>query len=656
MSNKTIKPNVSCSCSTNSCSTKQESSHDHSHNSSITLKSTWNLIASALLLGLALIISKTSMGEDLPFYLAPVLYGISYILVAFSVLKEAVKSILVSRDFFNEFTLMSIATLGALAIGEYPEAVAVMLLYSIGELLQSLAVARATNNISNLLDIRTVEARLITNDGINSLPVEEVEVGSHLQLRVGDKVPLDGILLSDRARFNTAALTGESTPQTKYKGDSVLSGMVNVDGVIEIESTKVYKDSALSKILEMVQDASERKAKTELLMRKFARIYTPIVFFLALLLTVLPYFIVADYQFKSWLYRSLVFLVISCPCALVISIPLSYFAGIGAASRNGILFKGANYLDVLAKVKTVIMDKTGTLTKGVFEIQSIDVIGDKDEFLDVLSAVESFSSHPIATAILNYNKPKQELIDKISAVEEIAGQGVKCLFGDKEVLVGNSKLLESHNVTYQLETSLPQGTTILVSIGGVYQGLVLIADEIKEDAVEAIERLHKQGVDSIVLLSGDNDAITQDIGRRVGVDYAEGNLLPDGKLSYIESLMAKHDRKICFVGDGINDAPALAMSDVGVAMGALGSDAAIEVADVVIQTDEPSKVALAKKIAKATRKIVFQNIALAFGIKAFVLLLGALGLATMWEAVIADVGVTILAVFNAIRVLYIKSY
>lgn len=657
MTKRKIKPDVSCACSSSSCSSTESHGHDHDHSDgSITLNNTWHLILSALILGLAMLLTKTSLGDEVPYFIPPILFGISYILVAFSVLKQAVESIWVSKDFFNEFTLMSVATLGALAIGEYPEAVAVMLLYSIGELLQGLAVSKATSNISDLLDVRTVEARQVTESGIELVDVDEVEVGTKIQIRVGDRIPLDGVLLSNQARLNTAALTGESTPQTKYKGETVLSGMVNVEGVIEIETTKLYDDSALSKILEMVQDASDRKAKTELLMRKFARWYTPAVFFLALLVAFAPALFVADYVFTDWLYRALVFLVISCPCALVISIPLSYFGGIGAASKNGILFKGANYLDVLAKVNTVVMDKTGTLTKGVFKVQSVHTEDSKESFLDILSAVETYSSHPIAKAIQEFNKPKQDLIDKVKDVEEIAGHGLKCTIDNEEILVGNSKLLKSHGVSYDKKIDEIAGTTILLSKNGVYQGVVLIADEIKEDATDVVSKLHKEGVHSVVLLSGDNDGITQEVGRKVGVDKAVGDLLPDGKLSYLEQLKEDINQIVCFVGDGINDAPSLALSDVGVAMGGLGSDAAIEVADVVIQNDEPSKVAMAIKIAKATRKVVFQNIALAFGIKAFVLLLGALGLATMWQAVIADVGVTIFAVFNAMRVLYIKNF
>lgn len=631
-------------------------SHEHNHSGALDVKELAPIIFSTVLLVLGLILEHTVWGASFPSYVYPIFYILAYIPVAFPVLREAVEAVIHEKDFFNEFSLMGIATIGALSLGEYPEAVAVMLLYSIGELFQSMAVGKATKNIESLLDVRVEEARRITPTGIDIIPSEEVKIGDRFQLRVGDKLPVDGVLFSDKASFNTVALTGESVPQTKRRGEPVLAGMINLDGVIEIESSRVYKDSALSKILEMVQEATERKAKTELLMRKFARWYTPAVFGLAVVLAFLPALLVSDYVFTEWLYRALVFLVISCPCALVISIPLGYFGGIGAASRKGILFKGANYLDQMSHVNTVVVDKTGTMTEGVFEVQEVFAEGDRQSFLDITSAVESFSSHPIAQAILAYHNANQAIIDRIENIEEVAGHGVKCELDGDILLVGNYKLLDKFGVSYDSKVKEIVGTTILVSKGNQYLGAIHIADKIKEDAEEAVLSLHQSGVKNIIMLSGDNPAITQEVGDKIGIDKAIGGLLPQEKVAYVEDLKKNPKNVICFVGDGINDAPSLALSDIGIAMGAMGADAAIEVADVVIQTDQPSKISKAIKIAKATRKIVFQNIALAFSIKLFVLLLGALGIATMWEAVIADVGVTILAVLNAVRILYKKDF
>lgn len=630
-------------------------SHNHS-SSGIDWKSLIPIISSAILLIVGLVLSHTTLGETLPSNLFPILFALAYLPVAYPVLKEAVVTAYCSKDFFNEFSLMGIATLGAFAIGEYPEAVSVMLLYSIGELFQSLAVGKATKNIESLLDVRVEEARVISGEGIKIVPSEEVAIGDKIQVRVGDKIPVDGVLISEKASFDTVALTGESIPQTIRKDESVLAGMINLDGVIEILATKEYKDSALSKILEMVQDATERKAKTELLIRDFARVYTPIVFGLAVAVAFLPFFFVDNYIFTEWLYKALIFLVISCPCALVISIPLGYFGGIGAASRKGILFKGANYLDMMAKINTVVMDKTGTMTEGVFQVQNVYAIEDNNELKEITSAVESFSSHPIANAILSYHRPNVDVIEKLTDIEELAGHGIKCKMDDELILVGNYKLLDKHGIKYDDSVKNIVGTTILVSKGDKYLGAFHIADKIKEDASETILALHREGIKEIIMLSGDNDAITKEVGKIIGVDKAIGGLLPHEKVAYIEKIKENTDNRVCFVGDGINDAPALALSDVGISMGAMGADAAIEVSDVVIQTDQPLKISKAIKIAKATRQIVFQNIALAFGVKLFVMLLGVIGIATMWEAVIADVGVTIVAVLNAIRILYMKSF
>ncbi|MAP53269.1 MAG: cadmium-translocating P-type ATPase [Altibacter sp.] len=574
-------------------------------------------------------------------------YAVAYLPVGFPVIKEGWKSIK-NGDFFTEFLLMSIATIGAFAIGEYPEGVAVMLFYAVGELFQSAAVKKAKGSIKALLDVRPNEALVYRNNNYVSVNPETVAIGEKIQVRVGEKIPLDGILLSEKGSFNTAALTGESKPDTIAKGEKVFAGSINLDGVIEIETTKEFKDSSIARILDMVQNATARKSKTELFIRKFARIYTPIVVFLAIGLTFIPYFFVDYYVFSDWLYRALIFLVISCPCALVISIPLGYFGGLGAASKNGILFKGASYLDEMTKVNTVVMDKTGTVTKGVFKIKEIKAIGWKEpEFMKYLMAMEEQSTHPIAKAIMEYKADGEDF--QASEVTEIAGKGLKGTVNGKTVLVGNKALMISNNIEVPSETDNILESIVMVSIEGKFAGYVIIADELKEDAHEAIKQIRESGISKIIMLSGDKDSITQQVAKEMGVDWAKGGLLPEDKLAEVEKLMAETDNKVAFIGDGINDAPVLAASDVGIAMGGLGSDVAIETADVIIQTDQPSKIARAIKIGRSTRKIVWQNIGLAFGVKAVVLVLGAGGLATMWEAVFADVGVALLAILNAVR-------
>ena len=579
-------------------------------------------------------------------------YAVAYFPVGFPVLKEGWKSIL-KGDFFTEFLLMSIATIGAFAIGEYPEGVAVMLFYSVGELFQNAAVRRAKSNIKALLDVRPNEALVYRNEDYISVNPETVEIGEKVQVRVGEKVPLDGVLLSEKGSFNTAALTGESKPNTLAKGEKVFAGSINLDGVIEIETTKAFKDSSIARILDMVQNASARKSKTELFIRKFARVYTPIVVFLAIALTFLPYFFVDNYVFQEWLYRALIFLVISCPCALVISIPLGYFGGLGAASKNGILFKGASFLDEMTKVTTVVMDKTGTVTRGVFKIKEINALDREEaEFMKYLMAMEEKSTHPIAKAILEY-KAEGEYFEATN-VSEVAGKGLKGTVNGKTVLVGNKALMTSNGIEVPKETDTIVESIVMVSMENKFAGYVIIADELKEDAHEAIRQIRKSGISKIIMLSGDKDSITQQVAKELGIDTAKGGLLPEDKLAEVEKLMAEKDTKVAFIGDGINDAPVLAASDVGIAMGGLGSDVAIETADVIIQTDQPSKIALAIKIGRSTRQIVWQNIGLAFGVKAVVLVLGAGGLATMWEAVFADVGVALLAILNAVRLQKMK--
>lgn len=579
-------------------------------------------------------------------------YGIAYLPVGFPVVKEGWESIK-KGDVFTEFFLMSIATIGAFIIGEYPEGVAVMLFYAVGELFQNAAVNRAKSNIKALLDVRPNEALVYRNDDYTSVSPEMVEIGEKVQVRVGEKVPLDGILLSEKGSFNTAALTGESKPDTIAKGEKVFAGSINMDGVIEIETTKEFKDSSIARILDMVQNATARKSKTELFIRKFARVYTPIVVFLAIAVTFLPYFFIDDYVFRDWLYRALIFLVISCPCALVISIPLGYFGGLGAASKNGILSKGASFLDAMTKINTLVMDKTGTVTKGVFKIKEVKAIGWKEsDFMKYLMAMEEQSTHPIAKAIMEYKEDGEDFEAK--DVSEIAGKGLKGIVNGKTILVGNKALMLANNIDVPTETDSIVESIVLVAIDNKFAGYVVIADELKEDAKETITTLHKVGIKNIMMLSGDKDSITQQVARELGIENAKGGLLPEDKLNEVEILKQNPNNKIAFIGDGINDAPVLAASDVGIAMGGLGSDVAIETADVIIQTDQPSKVVRAIKIGRSTRKIVWQNIVLAFGVKVIVLILGAGGLATMWEAVFADVGVALLAILNAVRLQRMK--
>lgn len=574
-------------------------------------------------------------------------YVIAYAPVGFPVLKAGWDNIL-KGDFFTEFFLMGIATIGAFALGHYHEGVAVMLFYSIGELFQHDAVKKAKGNIQALLDVRPNSALVFRNGQFVSVHPEIVEVGETIQVRVGEKVPLDGKLLSHRASLNTAAITGESKPDSLQTGENVYAGSINLDAVIEIETTKNFDNSSIARILHLVQDASARKSRTELFIRKFARVYTPIVVFLAIGLTFLPYFFVSDYVFQDWLYRALVFLVISCPCALVISIPLGYFGGLGAASRNGILFKGASFLDAITKINTVVMDKTGTITKGIFKVKEVKTFGMTEaEILPYLVALEANSTHPIAAAILEYGK--DVLILESSEVREIAGKGLIGKVNNKTILVGNKSLMDSNNIEVPVEIEGIVESVVLIAIEGKLEAYVTIADELKEDAHQAIEQLRLLGISNIWMLSGDKASITEKLGRDLDLQNAIGGLLPEDKLREVEALKRFPGNKVAFIGDGINDAPVIAASDVGIAMGALGSDVAIETADIIIQTDHPSKIARAIKIGRSTRRIVWQNIGLAFGVKLIVLILGAGGLATMWEAVFADVGVAFLAILNAIR-------
>ncbi|RKE80396.1 heavy metal translocating P-type ATPase [Epilithonimonas arachidiradicis] len=642
-------------CSSGCCETDQHqehshqhnhSDHDHSHGSSKTgLIISLIIFFSGLFLDFWLRVDWFTGNQWLRFGW----YFASYILVAFLVFKEAFE-LARKLDFFNEFSLMGIATIGAFAIGEFPEGVAVMLFYTIGEMFQESAVNRARNNIKSLLDVRPKEATVFRDGNWKTISPEDVKIGEKIRVKVGEKIPLDGVLLSEKASLNTSALTGESKPSSIQKSEEVLAGMLNLDQVVEIETTKLFENSSIVRILQMVQDASSRKAKTELFIRRFAKIYTPIVFVLALLVTLVPYVFVENYIFRDWLYRGLVFLVISCPCALVISIPLGYFGGIGAASRNGILFKGSNFLDIIANVTMVVMDKTGTMTKGVFKVQ--DIVPEnisKDDFLSILSSVESHSTHPIAKAVSEFH-PSDQIPE---SVEELSGKGIKAVINQQRILAGNTKLLKTFNINYPEFLEEIVETTVVLAIDNEYKGYITISDEVKDDSELAINNLKNNGIKT-VMLSGDKDSLTQNIAKKLGIDSAFGGLLPEGKVEKLENLKSNPKEVIAFVGDGINDAPVLALSDVGIAMGGLGSDAAIETADVVIQTDQPSKIATAIKIGKATKKIVYQNIGLAFGVKIIVLILGAGGLANMWEAVFADVGVALLAILNAVRIQNMK--
>ena len=577
-------------------------------------------------------------------------YLLAYIPVGLPVIREAYEAIK-KKDIFNEFSLMVTATIGAFFIGEYPEGVAVMLFYSVGELFQESAVNKAKNNIKALLDIRPDTASVFREGHFEDVNPSTVNIGERIQIKAGEKVPLDGTMLSSQSSFNTSALTGESTPRTIHTGETVLAGMLNLDKVIEIQVEKRYEDSSLSRILALVQDATSRKAKTELLIRRFARIYTPAVFALALMITIIPFFVVSDYVFSDWLYRALVFLVISCPCALVVSIPLGYFGGIGAASRNGILFKGANYMDMLTKVNTVVMDKTGTLTHGVFNVQEVvSPVYPEQEFMEIMASIESHSNHPIAKAISEYYTASGGKTLSMTEVEEIAGHGLKAQMNDKTVLAGNTKLMKKYGIVYDETIDSIVETVVILSIDGTYAGYMTIADEIKQDAASSVQSMKSLGIHT-VMLSGDKTSIAKKIAQEIGIDSVAGDLLPEDKAAYVSQLKEDPKRTVAFVGDGINDAPVLALSDIGIAMGGMGADAAIEVADVVIQTDQPSKIVTAIQISKATQHIVKQNIIFVFIVKGLVLTLGALGVATMWEAVFADVGVALIAILNAIRIL-----
>lgn len=584
-----------------------------------------------------------------------ILYFVAYLIVGSKVLLISVKNI-IRGQVFDENFLMSIATIGAFAIGEYPEGVAVMLFYQLGEFFQDAAVNNSRKSIKALMDIRPDYANLKIGDDIKRVAPEDIKVGDYIIIKPGEKVPLDGKVIEGNSTVDTSALTGESIPRDVYTGDDILSGFINKNGLLTVEVSKEFGESTVSKILDLVQNASSKKSPTESFITKFARYYTPVVVFIALGLAVIPPLLINGASFADWLYRALIFLVVSCPCALVVSIPLGFFGGIGGASKNGILIKGSNYLEALYYVDTVVFDKTGTLTKGTFKVTELNASNgfEKDELLEYAAYAESYSTHPIALSIVKaYNKE----IDKseIQEYHEISGYGIKTKIRTRDVLVGNSRLMEKENITFVNIEAL--GSIVHLAIDKKYAGYIVISDELKHDSAKAIEGLHNIGIKKIVMLTGDIKSVGEKVGKDLGIDEVYAELLPDQKVEKLEELEQRkgHKSKLVFVGDGINDAPVLARADIGIAMGGLGSDAAIEAADVVIMTDEPSKIISAIRIARRTRKIVWQNIVFAMVVKAVVLILGAGGLATMWEAVFADVGVAVVAILNAMRVINIKE-
>lgn len=581
-------------------------------------------------------------------YLYLTLYGLSYLAVGGSVWIKAFNS-LKKGTLFSEFFLMGIATIGAFALGEYAEGVAVMLFYTIGEYAQHGAVHRARNSIKKLIDQQPDIAFVERNGETIEVHPSKVSLGEVVLVRPGAKVPLDGELITERASFNTAALTGESKPMTINAGEEVWAGSINQDSVVRIKVTSTFKDTKLSGILNMVQKASKRKAPTQRFITKFAKVYTPIVVWLAVAITFLPYLFVESYVFQDWFYRALIFLVVSCPCGLVISVPLGYFGGIGAASGNGILFKGSDYLDQLRKMNILFMDKTGTLTKGSFEVQSVQTYNgfSESELIKYAASLEQHSTHPIGKAILSY-KNGQELLP-VAEQHEVSGKGLKGVINGKNVLVGNMDLLKDHRVKFSENVFSEPYTYIHIAVDGEHAGTLSIADEIKEDSKQAIEELKERGLQKLVMLSGDNQEVVTYVANHLGIDEAHGNLLPDEKFKLVEEAIGKGN-VVGFMGDGVNDAPVITLSDVGIAMGGMGSDATVETADVVIQTDQPSRVPLAIDISKFTHRIVWQNIFFALGIKVLVMALASFGIATMWEAIFADVGVALIAIGNAIRI------
>ena len=581
------------------------------------------------------------------------IFVISYIIVGFEIIRKALRNIIRGKVFDENF-LMSVATIGAFGIGEFPEAVAVMLFYQIGELFQSYAVDKSRKSIASLMDIRPDYANVYRNGKVEKVNPDEVKIGETIVVKPGEKIPLDGIILEGKSTLDTKALTGESIPREVIEKNEVLSGCINLNGVIKIEVTKEYKESTVSKILDLVENASSKKSKSENFITKFAKYYTPIVVIIAAILAILPPLLISGQNFSDWIYRALSFLVVSCPCALVISIPLSFFSGIGGASKIGILIKGSNYLEALSNVEKVVFDKTGTLTKGVFEVQKVNAVEiTKDELLKMAAYSENFSNHPISKSIKNaYGKEIDE--KKIIKAQELSGLGISARIEEQDILIGNEKLMNENQIAFIKCNEV--GTTLYVAIERKYVGYILIADTIKEDSKKAIEDLKKNNIKQTVMLTGDRKQVGEAVSKELGLDNVYAELLPDGKVEKIEELLKEKSEKgkLAFVGDGINDAPVLALADIGIAMGGLGADSAIEAADIVIMTDEPSKIVKAIKLSKKTMRIVKENIIFAISIKVAVLILAAFGISTMWEAVFADVGVSVIAIINALRILRVK--
>ena len=579
---------------------------------------------------------------------------VSYIIVGFEIIRKALRNIIRGKVFDENF-LMTVATIGAFGIGEFPEAVAVMLFYQVGELFQSYAVDKSRKSIASLMDIRPDYANIYRNGIVEKVNPDEVKIGDTIIVKPGEKIPLDGVIFEGQTTLDTKALTGESMPREAIEGDEVLSGCININGVIKIEVKKEFGESTVGKILDLVENASSKKSKSENFITKFAKYYTPVVVIIAVILAILPPLLISGQNFSDWIYKALSFLVVSCPCALVISIPLGFFGGIGGASKMGILIKGSNYLEALSNVETVVFDKTGTLTKGTFEVQKVNAIGiSQDELLKIAAYSEHYSNHPISKSIKKaYGKDIDE--KQIIKTQELSGHGISARIGEKDVLVGNEKLMNEHQISYTKCNDI--GTILYVAIERKYVGYVLIADTIKEDSKNAINGLKKNNVKQTVMLTGDRKQVGEAVSKELGLDKVYTELLPDGKVEKVEELLKEKSEKgkLAFVGDGINDAPVLALADIGIAMGGLGADSAIEAADIVIMTDEPSKIVKAIKLSKKTMRIVKENIVFAIFIKVVVLILAAFGVSTMWEAVFADVGVSIIAIINALRILRVKN-
>jgi len=583
-----------------------------------------------------------------------ILMLVAYILLGKDTVLKAIKNV-EKGDFFDENFLMTVATLGAIMIGEYPEAVAVMLFYEVGELFQSYAINKSRKSIADMMDIKPEYANVIRDNKSQKIDPDEVQIGETIEIKPGERVPLDAIIIKGESTLDTSALTGESIPVEVREGATILSGCININALIIAKVTKEYFDSTVNKVLDLVENAASKKSTSERLITRFAKIYTPIVIGLAILLAILPPVISGEYNFKLWIFRALSFLVVSCPCAFVISIPLSFFSGIGAASRAGVLIKGGNYLEALSKVDTVVLDKTGTLTKGVFNVQKVIVVDKnikEDKFISLVAMAESGSNHPISKSIQKYYN-KEINTNSINSIKEISGKGIEAVIDNKKILVGNEKLI---NVPKNISID-DIGTILYVEIDNKFTGYIIISDEIKKDSQKAIKGLKNMGIKKTIMLTGDVEKVAKKVGEDLGIDEIYTNLLPQDKVSKFEEIIKNKISKgnVVFVGDGINDAPVLARADVGIAMGAMGSDAAIEAADVVIMTDEPSKIVTAIKSSKKTMKIAMQNIILAFGVKAIALILSALGITDMWMAVFADTGVTILAVLNSFRALKIEN-